>query len=310
MILAFSAVSLSACSEAIYGAHLVKQIPSPSDTPKSQGTFKVGTPYKIEGKKYIPQESYSHVETGIASWYGPGFHGKRTANGEVFNKHELTAAHRTLQMPSLVRVTNLNNGRSLVLRVNDRGPYAHNRVLDVSERAAEQLGFKNHGTAKVKLQVLGPESRQIAQAAKSGKDTRGYEVAINQNRIPGASPTASSPVPAPKPAAAPAAPQPVLVAQSQGQPPAASIPSYKQFPAQPANIYVQAGAFSVENNALALARKLEGVGPSKVYLTHVNSRPFYKVRVGPFADHASADVALNSVLASGTHDAHFVIDRR
>lgn len=184
LFLAFS-VLLSACTETQYVAHLAKQIPIPSDTPKSAGYYKVGNSYEVKGKRYYPKESFDYVETGIASWYGPNFHGKKTANGEVFNKYELTAAHKTLQMPSLVRVTNLENGKSLVVRVNDRGPYAHNRIIDLSERAAELLGYKKQGTARVKLEVLSDESRVLAQVAKRGESTAGLEVAYNRDgRLP------------------------------------------------------------------------------------------------------------------------------
>lgn len=169
---------LSACSQVQLASHVFKQI-APSS--KSQGAFKVGSPYKVAGKMYYPREQYDLVETGIASWYGPNFHGKPTANGETFDKRELTAAHRTLQMPSLVRVTNLENGRSLVLRVNDRGPFKRNRILDVSERGAELLGFKSKGTARIKLEVLKEESLQVAALAKQGHSTNGYEVAANRD---------------------------------------------------------------------------------------------------------------------------------
>ncbi|MEM9469909.1 MAG: septal ring lytic transglycosylase RlpA family protein, partial [Pseudomonadota bacterium] len=157
-------------------------IPMPGDQPKSARYYKVGSPYKIKGKRYYPKERFRYSETGIASWYGPNFHGKQTANGEIFNKYELTAAHRTLQMPSIIRVTNLSNGRALILRVNDRGPFAHNRVLDVSERAAELLGFKGQGTTRVRIDVLEDPSRQVAAMAKQRIDTTGYEVALNRNR--------------------------------------------------------------------------------------------------------------------------------
>lgn len=178
-------ILLSACTETRYVAHLAKQVPLPTDTPKTAGYFKVGNPYHIKGRKYYPQESYDHVETGIASWYGPGFHGKQTANGEIFDENELTAAHRTLQMPSLVRVTNLENGKSLILRVNDRGPFAHNRVIDVSKKAADLLGFKIQGTARVKVEVIPKESRIIAEVAKERRSTSGVEVAMNRSgRLP------------------------------------------------------------------------------------------------------------------------------
>ena len=190
----FTVATLGACSEARYAAHVVKQIPMPGDqnNSRSQGMFKVGNAYTIKGKRYYPSETYNHTEVGIASWYGPGFHGKKTANGETFDQNELTAAHRTLQLPSIIRVTNLGNGRSIILRVNDRGPFAHDRILDVSERAASLLGFKNTGTAKIKLEVLANESHQVANLARQGHDTRGYEVVLN--RTPARKPQRFQPV--------------------------------------------------------------------------------------------------------------------
>lgn len=145
----------------------------------SVGKFRVGKAYDIKGKTYYPQESYTKEQTGIASWYGPGFHGNKTANGERFDQNALTAAHPTLQMPSLVRVTNLENGRTLVVRVNDRGPFHSNRIMDLSKGAAKELGIIATGTANVRIQVLGPESRALAAAAKQGISTRGAEIAMN-----------------------------------------------------------------------------------------------------------------------------------
>lgn len=145
----------------------------------SVGKFRVGKPYSIAGKTYYPEENYTKEQTGIASWYGPGFDGKKTANGERFDQEALTAAHPTLQMPSLVRVTNLENGQSIVVRVNDRGPFHSNRVMDLSKGAARAVGMLGAGTARVRLQVLGPESVALAQAAKQGVDTRGAEIAMN-----------------------------------------------------------------------------------------------------------------------------------
>src|SRR5262245_12419431 len=101
------------------------------------GVYKVGKPYQIAGSWYYPAVDYDYTETGIASWYGPDFHGKDTANGEAYDMNALTAAHRTLPMPSMVRVTNLENGRQIVLRVNDRGPFARSRIIDVSRRASQ-----------------------------------------------------------------------------------------------------------------------------------------------------------------------------
>ena len=120
----------------------------------------------MSGNWYYPKEDYSYDETGIASWYGQGFHGEKTANGEIFNKDELTAAHKTLPLPTLARVTNLDNGRSIVVRINDRGPFSGARIIDVSQRAAQLLGFEAQGTAKVRVQVLADESKAIADAMR------------------------------------------------------------------------------------------------------------------------------------------------
>src|SRR5690348_7782391 len=132
---------------------------------RGKGTYKVGNPYQIDGVWYYPAEDLSYEETGIASWYGEQFHAKETANGEVFDLNALTAAHRTLPMPSIVQVTNLENGRTIQLRVNDRGPFARGRILDVSRRGAQLLGFEGQVTAKVRVSTLVPESIQVAAIA-------------------------------------------------------------------------------------------------------------------------------------------------
>lgn len=162
-------LAVSACTQTQTVSQYSKKVPWSG--PEPTGTYKVGKPYRVGSDWYYPSEDFNKSETGIASWYGPTFHGKRTANGEIYDQHELTAAHRTLQMPSLVRVTNLDNGRSIVVRINDRGPFKRGRVIDVSKRAAELLGFIGQGTARVRLEVLEKESRKIAAVAKSGKDT-------------------------------------------------------------------------------------------------------------------------------------------
>jgi rare lipoprotein A len=136
--------------------------------PHEGGYYKVGQPYEIDGVTYTPAEDYNYDETGIASWYGPGFHGLRTANGEAYDMNQVTAAHKTLPMPSLVRVTNLDNGRSIIVRVNDRGPFVRNRIIDMSRRGAQLLGYEKVGTAKVRVQIMAPESRALAAAAKQG----------------------------------------------------------------------------------------------------------------------------------------------
>jgi rare lipoprotein A len=290
-----------ACTEAKYAAHIAKQIPIPGDQ-QSVGHFKVGTPYTIMGRRYYPRESYAHTETGMASWYGPNFHGKQTANGEIFDKYELTAAHRTLQMPSIIRVTNVSNGRSVILRVNDRGPFAHDRILDVSERAATLLGFKDDGVTRVKIQVLPQESKQVASLAKAGRDTRGFEVALNngrQNVIEHRTPLPPrEPIQRIEVASESGALEPVQVESLPNVPPPGVSP----------RIYVQAGAFSQEQNALSLSNRLSTFGPSKVYLTRVNDQPFFRVRLGPYQDPVQAQEIASALLQNGNPNTKVVVD--
>jgi rare lipoprotein A len=124
------------------------------EVPKGGGNYMIGKPYKIAGQTYVPSEK-PYASVGTASWYGSDFHGRRTANGEVFDRQSISAAHPTMPLPSYARVTNLKNSRSMVVRVNDRGPYHGGRVMDVSQRVAEALDFRSAGTAKIKVEWIG-----------------------------------------------------------------------------------------------------------------------------------------------------------
>src|SRR5690242_5654464 len=152
-------MALAGCTT---GRHAATGTRSTGAAGNGHGIYKIGQPYQIDGTWYYPAEDYSYDETGIASWYGTAFHGKDTANGEVFDQNALTAAHRTLPLPSIVEVTNLENGRTIDVRVNDRGPFARGRIIDLSRRSAQLLGFEQQGTAKVHVRVLVPESIQAA----------------------------------------------------------------------------------------------------------------------------------------------------
>src|ERR1700736_2690678 len=149
--------------------------------PKGGGTYRVGKPYIVAGRVYVPEEDTSYREEGLASWYGDDFHGRLTANGEVFDMASLTAAHPTLPMPSYARVTNLSNGKSLIVRVNDRGPYHGNRLIDVSNKAAELLEFKGNGVARVRVEY-------VARAPLEGSDDRQL-VATLRTGVPAPSPS-------------------------------------------------------------------------------------------------------------------------
>ena len=124
--------------------------------PKGGGTYRLGKPYLVAGREYVPEHDENYRAEGIASWYGADFHGRLTANGEVYDKEAISAAHPTLPMPCYARVTNLANGRSIIVRVNDRGPYAKDRVIDLSSKTAELLGYKGHGLARVRVEYAGP----------------------------------------------------------------------------------------------------------------------------------------------------------
>lgn len=142
--------------------------------PKGGGTYRIGKPYMVAGRMYVPEEDAHYRQEGLASWYGDDFHGRLTANGEVFDMDSLTAAHPTLPMPCYARVTNLSNGKSLIVRVNDRGPYHGNRLIDVSNKAAELLEFKSHGVARVRVEYVGraplegSDDRQLMATLRTG----------------------------------------------------------------------------------------------------------------------------------------------
>ncbi len=170
--------------------------------------YKVGRPYQVAGLWYYPHEDPTYDETGLASWYGDDFHGRHTANGEVFDMHALTAAHKTLPMPTKVRVTNMQNNQSVVLRVNDRGPFVQDRIIDVSKAAAERLGFLEKGTARVRVQVIASDKsrdeprvayRQTPDTARAGPAPVRQGPAVQKaSTAPAKKPVAAAPTSVPK----------------------------------------------------------------------------------------------------------------
>ena len=150
---------LANCSGGVdsrYGVSPSPRVVADGDqVPKGGGSYHVGQPYTVGGRTYYPQDNPHYQATGLASWYGDGFHGRLTANHEIFDYNSISAAHPTMPLPSYARVTNLSNGRSLIVRVNDRGPYHGSRIIDVSSRAADLLAFRSSGTAWVKVEYVG-----------------------------------------------------------------------------------------------------------------------------------------------------------
>lgn len=287
---------------------------------------KVGKPYVIEGKTYYPAQDHSYDKTGDASWYGPGFHGKYTANGEIFNQDDMTAAHPTLPMPSIVRVTNLENGRSIILRINDRGPFKKNRIIDLSKKSAETLGV--HSISKVRVQYLKRESEDYIAALENGRviDMAHYNgdapspqiveqtVAASEagQAVNNAAPvlsvgsgnlgTPGGPVRLVSDAVAeeiePQAPAAPLVQQKELSPSAA--------PPATGGYAIQAGSFSSEENARKLAGRLEAYGPVMTESVEAGGRNWWRVRVGPFAARSDAETRLAQVQSSGAPDARVV----
>jgi rare lipoprotein A len=187
--------------EGKYGKASPRVVQMGENVPKGGGRYLVGRPYRIAGRTYVPSEKPAgYSVTGTASWYGAAFHGRRTANGEIYDMASITAAHPTMPLPSYARVTNLKNGKSIVVRVNDRGPYHGGRVMDMSSRVADLLEFKGAGTARVKVDYLGKagiggsDDRQLVATLSTGAPAQlaGYETPVEATAV-----AAREPEPAP-----------------------------------------------------------------------------------------------------------------
>jgi rare lipoprotein A len=290
--------------------------PTASTASQGHGLYKLGKPYQVDGIWYYPREDWSYDETGIASWYGEQFHGHYTANGEVFDLNGLTAAHHTLPMPSMVEVTNLENGRSLELRVNDRGPFAAGRIIDVSRQAAQLLGFERNGTAKVRVRLLTAETMQAQAVARrnGSEEVPGRPIEVAQ-AAPLTAVDAHPLAPLPGTQAAPP-PQTASIlpvkAATTPEPVAADPPLTGKVTlgaAKPnAQIYIQAGAFAQMDNANRVRQRIAGLGGTQITAVRVNGNNLFRVRLGPIASVEDADKMLARVLTSGLPDARIVVD--
>ena len=295
-----------------------------------RGMYKVGAPYVIDGVTYTPMEEFAHVETGVASWYGPGFHGKYTANGEVYDQSDRTAAHRTLQMPSVVRVTNLDNGRSTVVRVNDRGPYARGRVIDVSRAAAEELNMTHSGTAHVRIEQLGMESQALKDIALNGggageqREALDKFIAGRRGPPPVAATAQAVPPPTPPVTVQPTPPPTLPTQRSPAVTPfvASGSAGTGQAPAPPTvatlasaavahpagGFYVQTGSFSTMGNAERQRGLLSSYGAPEISQASSGGREVYRVRLGPYTTPDAAGIVADRLKRSGYGDARVVAD--
>lgn len=277
---------LAACASG--GQRGAVRTPAASAAPKAPsptGGVKIGKPYMVFGQTYAPADDRHYDTTGIASWYGPTFHAKATANGETYNQDDVTAAHKTLPMPSWVEVHNLDNGRKLMVRINDRGPFVDGRIIDLSRRSAQLLGVENVGLARVRVKRVFPEGDWARAQPVLASSTLPPVVAAAQGIAP--------PPPPPLPSVANPA---VLVVE------APLVPATAATTALAAGRYIQIAALSDEGRARALASVLADYGPAQA--TPAGSG-LWRVRIGPVAAERVNGI-LFEVRAGGWPDARLV----
>jgi rare lipoprotein A len=289
-------------------------IPFGQPVPKGGGRYVTGTAYKVDGVWYQPREDLAYDRVGTASWYGELFHGRRTANGEIYDVERLSAASPTLPLPVYVRVTNLENRRSIIVRVNDRGPYRSSRLIDVSRRSAEALGFRHRGTTRVRVQYL-------ARAPLNGDDSYERRYLASQNwaqvtsRGGGKEPVAVGSIAGA--ARRPPKRQPVAVpTPEQASPPVGEAGLRWEASARAGGasldgggaggFLVQAGSFRSEENAERARATLGAIAPVEVAPTQLGGETLFRVRIGPFADEEEAASALAKVTEAGYRGAKIV----
>ena len=269
--------------------------------------YKVGNPYKVVGIWYYPERNLTYDETGIGSWYGDEFAGKLTANGEIFDPELVTAAHKTLPMPSVVRVTNLDNGKSLVVRINDRGPFVAGRIIDLSREAARRIGYRDNGLARVRVQVLAEQSLRLEKLAKNGefpsvggapttampeveaaaKPTVNLTATSNTGRSAYSSSNGQSALD--------------LLSQSRVGEVITVAPVTTQ-------ISVQVGAFHSESSATSVLAQVEIVGNGEVSSISKAGQTLHRVRLGPVQTVSEADELLDGVVKIGFSGARIIVD--
>ena len=247
----------------------------------NNAVYKVEEPYTVKGVKYTPSEQFGYVEKGFASWYIPAGDSALTANGEVYDANLVTAAHKTLPLPSLVKVTNLENGKSVVARVNDRGPMVNNRLIDLSQEGARQLDMPESGSVLVQVELMDEESQQL-------RDKLVSEGRVYQTATPVVQETTfveEQVVPAQKP---------LYDGLTQAEPVVVNGPK------------VRLGAFADSANATRLKNKVGTTMPVQTSTVIKNGRTLTTVEAGPFATKAEAQRALSTLKAKGYKDAFIV----
>jgi rare lipoprotein A len=253
------------------------------------GNYKAN-PYTVLGKTYYPMpDAKRYLATGTASWYGTKFHGQATANGEKYDLYGMSAAHKTLPLPSYVRVTNLDNGKSVILRVNDRGPFYSDRIIDLSFAAAKKLGYAEVGTARVKVEGIDPAEWWAQQGRPVPMVLAQPQMAAVQPAKPTLAQTMAQPVEQYTPPPAQHAAD-VVPAQVQ-------IDAKKNASLEPSGLYLQVAAFANPDAAELLKDKLSTMVNAPVFISSVvrNQQTFHRVRMGPVSTQGEATKLQNSV---------------
>jgi len=302
---AAAALLLAGCAETQLTAHALKEVGSLSSTPLRKGVYKVGEPYQVNGVWYYPREDPRYDKSGIGSWYGTEFHGRPTANGDIYDMNALTAAHPTLPMTSRVHVTNLENGRSLVLVINDRGPFASGRIIDVSRRAAQLLGFAGRGTARLRVQAIAPGTAVLQASAQSAEPAP-----VRQATAPvrqAAAPVAAAVEQRVMAAVSPRAPAAMAALQLPAEGSMNRSPSPRTMTAGGV-FYVRAGVFSRAENATRLVGHLERFGRTEIATVQRDGAYLYRVRIGPITSSRQAEALLYQVIEAGHEDARLEIE--
>ena len=288
-------ILIQGCTSSVeVAANLGKKYLIPKEQKKriQKPIYKIGKKYNVGGKYYYPKKDLYYNKTGIASWYGPKFHGKLTANGEIYNQYALTAAHKTLPLPSAVKVTNLKNNKSIVLRINDRGPFVNDRIIDLSSKAADILDLKREGTGLVRVQILREKSLYLEKLAKQGSFPEIND--LKKTELPN--------ITIPRKVA-------VKIKDTKNQKIVTKKIKYnlknlnKEY-----KIYIKLASFSSKKNAEIMKKKVSYIDKVKIYKIYKMNRTLYQVKAGPFESVEKVDQLHSLLLQKGMQGAKIIIE--
>ena len=288
-------ILIQGCTSSVeVAANLGKKYLIPKEEKKriQKPIYKIGKKYNVGGKYYYPKKDLYYNKTGIASWYGPKFHGKLTANGEIYNQYALTAAHKTLPLPSAVKVTNLKNNKSIMLRINDRGPFVNDRIIDLSSKAADILDLKREGTGLVRVQILREKSLYLEKLAKQGSFPEIND--LKETELPN--------ITIPSKVA-------VKIKDTKNQKIVTKKINYnlknlnKEY-----KIYIKLASFSSKKNAEIMKKKVSYIDKVKIHKIYKLNKTMFQVKAGPFLSVEKVDQLHSLLLQKGMQGAKIIIE--